>query len=144
MADKKKPGQNRNASGNAPAACPCGGPSYAACCGRFIDAGALPSTAPKLMRSRYTAYVLQKEPYLRKTWCASHRPTGPLFEPPLPQWLGLTIVGDTQDGDTATVEFIARYKTNGRAQKLHEVSRFLREHNDDGLAAWCYLDGQFR
>lgn len=140
MADKRK--QERK--GETSAVCPCGGPAYAACCGRFIDAGALPPTAPELMRSRYTAFVLRNEAYLRKTWCARNRPAGPLFEPPLPQWLGLEIVGDTQDGDAATVEFIARYKINGRAQKLHEVSRFLREHNDAGLAAWSYLDGQFR
>lgn len=140
MPDKKR----SERGGAAMAACPCGGPSYAACCARFIEAGALPPTAPELMRSRYTAFVLQNEPYLRKTWCVRNRPTGPLFEPPHPQWLGLTIVGQSQDGDAATVEFIARYKINGRAHKLHEVSRFLREQNDDGVAAWCYLDGEFR
>ena len=36
----------------------------------------------------------------------------------------------------ATVEFVARYKINGRAHRLHEVSRFVREH---GL--WFYVDG---
>jgi Ser/Thr protein kinase RdoA (MazF antagonist) len=34
------------------------------------------------------------------------------------------------------VEFIARYKSNGRAGRLHEVGRFRRVG-----AGWCYLDG---
>ncbi len=38
----------------------------------------------------------------------------------------------------ATVEFVARYKVNGRAHRLHEVSRFVLE---DGR--WFYLDGSF-
>lgn len=99
------------------------------------------------MRSRYTAYVLANEPYLRKTWCSRTRPPGALLEEPRPQWLGLTVVSSNQEpgeGSHATVEFIARYKINGRAAKLHEVSRFLREPDDDGNLAWCYVDGQFR
>jgi len=38
----------------------------------------------------------------------------------------------------ATVEFVARYKSGGRAGRLHEVSRFVRE---DGK--WFYVDGEF-
>lgn len=125
------------------AGCPCGGASYATCCGRFIDGNALPSTARELMRSRYTAYVLRNDIYVRKTWCGHTRPSGALFEEPLPQWLGLNVLADTQDGDSATVEFVARYKVNGRAHKLHEVSRFTRERNGEGNMAWCYVDGQF-
>ncbi len=37
----------------------------------------------------------------------------------------------------ATVEFVARYKLNGRAFKLHETSRFERV---DGR--WLYVDGE--
>ena len=43
-----------------------------------------------------------------------------------------------QDADHATVEFVARSKLAGRAHRLHETSRFLRE---DGH--WYYLDGAF-
>jgi SEC-C motif-containing protein len=43
-------------------------------------------------------------------------------------------------GDTATVEFVARFKVGGQpAVRLHEVSRFVRE---DGR--WFYVDGTFR
>ncbi|MBP6053850.1 MAG: hypothetical protein KA739_18540 [Pseudomonadales bacterium] len=43
-----------------------------------------------------------------------------------------------ETGDTATVEFVARYKVGGKAHRLHEVSRFIRE---DGR--WYYVDGEF-
>ena len=54
--------------------CPCGGPEYERCCGRYIDNGEIPETAEQLMRSRYSAYVLHKEPYLKSTWHPSTRP----------------------------------------------------------------------
>ncbi len=40
-------------------------------------------------------------------------------------------------GDAGVVEFVAHHKVNGRAGKLHEVSRFVRE---DG--PWRYVDGE--
>ena len=41
------------------APCPCGGGSYGACCGPFLDDAEAPSTAERLMRSRYTAFALR-------------------------------------------------------------------------------------
>jgi len=41
--------------------------------------------------------------------------------------------------DAATVEFVARSKLGGRAQRLHEVSRFVREGG-----RWYYVDGELR
>ena len=41
-----------------------------------------------------------------------------------------------QDATHATVEFVARYKLNGRAFTLHETSRFEKI---DGR--WVYVDG---
>ena len=56
---------------------------------------------------------------------------------PAPKWIGLQIrVQETLDADHATVEFVARYRVGGRAQRLHETSRFVREN---GL--WFYVDG---
>ena len=43
---------------------------------------------------------------------------------------------EQQDAEHASVEFVARSKLGGRAQRLHETSRFVRE---DGR--WFYLDG---
>jgi SEC-C motif-containing protein len=42
------------------------------------------------------------------------------------------------DPDHASVEFVARYKVKGRAHRLHEVSRFVREGG-----RWFYVDGSF-
>ncbi|QLQ02673.1 MAG: SEC-C domain-containing protein [Thiobacillus sp.] len=122
-------------------ACPCGsGRPLADCCGRF-HVGERAPDAESLMRSRYSAYVLGLEDYLRATW---HPATCPvalgLDAVPRPQWLGLTVKAHTPLDEThATVEFVARYKLNGRAFKLHETSRFERV---DGR--WLYVDGEIR
>lgn len=119
--------------------CPCGGAVYEQCCGRFIDKGALPQTAVELMRSRYTAYTLRDEAYLQATWYERSRPDTKLAaEDDGLKWIGLDVRQHQQTGDEATVEFVARYKIGGRAERLHEVSRFIRE---DGR--WFYVDGSF-
>ena len=86
------------------------------------------------MRSRYTAYTLELTGYLLSTWHPSTRPA--TLDLQKTRWLGLTIREHTTGGDTATVDFIARYKVHGKAHRLHERSRFLRE---DGR--WYYVDG---
>jgi SEC-C motif-containing protein len=123
-----------------PAACPCGSAkSYAACCGRWHEGPqALQApTAQDLMRSRYSAFVLDKLPYLLDTWHPSTRPASLDPNPPGLKWLGLAIKqARTQDTDHATVEFVARSRLAGRASRLHEVSRFVRESG-----RWYYVDG---
>ena len=67
----------------------------------------------------------------------STRPSGLGFEPPKPRWLGLEIRAVTQrDERHAGVEFVARFKIGGRAQRLQESSRFVLENG-----SWMYLDG---
>jgi SEC-C motif-containing protein len=127
-------------SGAGAALCPCGSQRrYADCCTPCHE-GSAASTAEALMRSRYSAYVLALEPYLLATWHASTRPAQfDLAADDKAQWLGLEIRRHESTGDnSAIVEFVARYKTGGRAHRLHEVSRFLRE---DGR--WYYVDGEF-
>lgn len=121
------------------AACPCGSArALADCCGRY-HAGLPAPDAESLMRSRYSAYVLGLEAYLRATWHPDTRPAAlDLNETPRPQWLGLTVKAHVPlDATRATVAFVARYKLNGRAFKLHETSRF---ENLDGR--WLYVDGE--
>jgi SEC-C motif-containing protein len=89
------------------------------------------------MRSRYSAYVLQLANYVQATWHASTRPAEMSFDDEPTKWLGLDVRAHSQQDDSATVEFIARYKVNGRALRLHEISRFVRE---DGC--WYYVDGE--
>ena len=124
---------------NAPAPCPCGHPTtYAACCGRWHD-GPLQGLAPDaaaLMRSRYSAFVLERADYLLATWHPSTRPARLEFEPGL-RWLGLSVQQFVQqDEDHATVRFVARSKLGGRASRLVETSRFVRE-----AGRWWYVDG---
>lgn len=119
-------------------ACPCGLPAeYADCCGRH-HAGEPAPDAERLMRSRYAAYVLGNEDYLLATWAQRTRPAAlDLDAEPKPKWLGLDVKRHAQlDDDHAVVEFIARYKVGGRAQRMHETSRFLREGG-----RWYYEDG---
>ena len=123
----------------APHACPCGSAKpYAECCGRWHD-GPLHLQAPDaqtLMRSRYSAFVLERADYLLATWHPSTRPSRLDFEPGL-RWLGLTVQQhQRQDEDHATVRFVARSKWGGRATRLTETSRFVREHG-----RWLYVDG---
>lgn len=144
--------------------CPCGGPSFATCCGPFIAGETLPPTAEALMRSRYTAYTQRNEAYLRATWHPRTRPHDAIVDPDENlRWLGLEIKSALRlrqrkaelpdDPDSApasepnrdSVEFVARFKVGGRAQRLHETSRFLREPDPDlgGRPRWFYLDGTF-
>ncbi|NWG73991.1 MAG: SEC-C domain-containing protein [Rubrivivax sp.] len=124
-------------------ACPCGSAlPYAECCGRWHD-GPLHLQAPTaeaLMRSRYSATVLGRLDYLLATWHPSTRP--PQLEP-LPgalRWLGLEVRRHAmQDDEHATVEFVARNRLAGRATRLHETSRFVREGG-----RWFYVDGDLR
>ena len=121
-------------------ACPCGsGKDYAQCCGPFHNGQGAP-TAESLMRSRYSAYVLQLEAYLMDTWHAGTRPPSlELDQDSMTRWLGLEIRRHERSGpESATVEFVARYKIAGRAFRLHETSHFIRE---DGR--WYYVDGAF-
>lgn len=125
---------------NQPATCPCGSNKpYADCCARYVEGDEPAPTAEALMRSRYTAYTLLREDYVLATWHASTRPTSlGLAEDEPTKWLGLEVKRhEQQDADNALVEFVARYKVNGRAHRLHEVSRFVREEGQ-----WFYVDGK--
>ena len=111
---------------------------FARCCGLYLsDFDRRPAPdAHALMRSRYCAFVLQDGPYLLATWHASQRPGSLDFEPGV-KWLGLEVrAHEVLDADHAVVEFVARSRHGGRAQRLHERSRFLR-----GDGRWFYFDG---
>ncbi|WP_188694003.1 YchJ family protein [Silvimonas amylolytica] len=119
--------------------CPCGRlNTYETCCGVF-HAGTPAPTPEDLMRSRYTAYVLQLGPYLLDTWASQTRPPQMDFaEDGGIKWLGLEVKRAYVEGERGVVEFVARYKVAGRAHRMHETSRFTREA--DGR--WYYVDGE--
>lgn len=123
--------------------CPCGrlngrGQALAleACCGRYLDNAAPAPDAESLMRSRYSAFVLERPAYLLSTWHASTRPADLALEPAV-KWLGLAVREHRViDDDHAEVAFVARSRLGGRGQRLEERSRFVRE-----AGRWFYVNG---
>jgi SEC-C motif-containing protein len=89
------------------------------------------------MRSRYEAFVALDRDWLMESWHPSTRPARLDLDPAV-KWLGLGVRARRQvDDDHAEVEFVARYRAGGgRAQRLHERSRFVREGG-----RWLYVDG---
>ena len=89
------------------------------------------------MRSRYSAFVLQREAYLLGTWHTSTRPAHVGFDT-AGKWLGLEVRKALVSIPTdAEVEFIARFKPQGAsAWRLHERSCFVLQ---DGR--WWYVGG---
>lgn len=136
---------SRTGMGVTPQLCPCGKSdkarrplAYADCCSRYVDEfeNTPAPDAESLMRSRYSAFVLGHERYLRASWHVSKRPDEVAPDKDA-KWLGLEVRRHTAiDADHAEVEFVARYRLAGRAVRIHEQSRFVRE---DGR--WYYLDG---
>ena len=119
--------------------CPCGSnKEYAQCCQPYVEQTITAPTAEALMRSRYTAFVLRKTDYLRYSWHPDTCPDDIQLDPKT-RWLGLKIINIIAGGvsdSTGEVEFVARSKIDGRASRLHEISRFTREHG-----RWLYVDG---
>jgi SEC-C motif-containing protein len=109
-----------------------------ACCGPYLDGTARPSTATQCMRSRYAAFVENNVEYLLASWHPMTRPRS-VETSSSTIWLGLTIKqsenGAENDSD-GVVEFVARYRENGKALRLHEVSQFKKESGE-----WFYFDG---
>ena len=126
--------------------CPCarGGINakplrFSACCGQYLE-GDTPPPAPdaeSLMRSRYSAFVLQRESYLLATGHANTRPAQVSFDT-TGKWLGLEVRKSLASSPTeAEVEFVARFKPVGAsAWRLHERSRFVLQ-----AGRWWYVDG---
>jgi SEC-C motif domain protein len=120
------------------ARCPCGNASYAQCCGRLHRSAEMSQAARSaideetspvaLMRSRYSAYVLNLVNYLRHSW---HPDTCPAELKPdhETRWLGLEILDKSTaaDGQTASVRFSARFReSGGQTHRLQERSVFVR------------------
>ena len=125
--------------------CPCGRQgSLALCCLPFITGSQRAPTAEALMRSRYSAHVIQAIDYLWRTWSPSERNRSSPAEIRVwaasCEWLGLHILS-TQRGQAednwGIVEFIAHYRQQGQLHQHHEKSRF--ERSDQG---WCYINHQ--
>lgn len=123
--------------------CPCNPKTeYHNCCEPYHLGLQYPEQQETLMRSRYSAYALQNIDYLKLTWHSTTCPKD-FGDMDLIKWLGLKINKVSEDlaNEEYFVEFIARYKDshqNGKADKIHELSRFIYEN--DRLV---YIDGEF-
>lgn len=115
------------------------GKAYEICCQPFVEQVSDAPTAETLMRSRYTAFVMKNEAYLRYSWHPDYCPADIRLNENT-RWLGLVIKNTNAGGENDSkgeVEFVARSKFNGKASRLHETSRFTRFEN-----RWVYVDGK--
>jgi SEC-C motif domain protein len=117
-------------------ACPCGlDAAYAECCGALHAGRGQAATAEALMRSRYSAFCVNDQGYLLRTWHPLTRPAR--LEPDgRIRWRRLEVLAAT--GGSAfhtegTVRFRAHFTVRGEEDVLVEHSRFVRH---DGL--WVY------
>ncbi len=120
--------------------CFCGsGISFAHCCELYIKGKEKAPTAESLMRSRYSAYVVQDTDYLWNTTAPKmrkyHSKKAIMEWAKANQWLKLEVLSSTQ----TIVEFKAYYLDNKlRAQVHYEKSTFIKEADN-----WYYLDGEY-
>ena len=124
--------------------CPCGsGKTFEACCGPYLSGAAPVPTAEALMRSRYSAFAMKNVDYLHDTLLPETRHD---FNREHvtdwannSEWTGLEIrsteAGGPDDGE-GVVEFVARFRVQGKDYVHHETSTFKKQ---DGV--WYYVDG---
>jgi SEC-C motif-containing protein len=113
--------------------CPCGsGKYYRNCCADLIEGKGIAQAPEQLMRSRFSAYVLQQTDYLYQTWHPDTRPALSELEDKTVQWQQLQVIA----ADNETVEFLAIGHTEGQPIILHELSSFSHTEGQ-----WFYLDG---
>jgi len=119
--------------------CPCGsGETFEGCCRPALRGTPAP-TAERLMRSRYTAFVVGDDRHLAATWHPGTRPDD-LDLDPAQRWTGLQILDAEAGGEDDTrgvVEFRASWRHGADRGVLHERSRFVRQSG-----RWWYLDGR--
>jgi SEC-C motif domain protein len=125
--------------------CPCGSAiAFADCCKPLIDGERPAETAEALMRSRYTAHATKAFDYIFDTTYPDSRKeddrnSTAAWSKKL-DWQRLEIRSVEHGGaddNAGTVEFVARYRKNGKAFDHHEIAEFVRE---DGR--WYFKDGQ--
>lgn len=126
--------------------CPCGSlKSYANCCHRYHDGSEFAPTAECLMRSRYSAFVLQDIDYIIQT-------TLPALQPLLEvsalkawaeqtQWHHLEIITTAPKIGKrhAQVHFRAYFEESGTQGCHNERSAFVTI-NENGQDRWYFLD----
>lgn len=123
--------------------CPCGSAQeYSVCCQPYLAGEQLAPDPSRLMRSRYTAFVLHKAEYLIQTWhpsCGAQAFRQQIEDGfTATHWLGLTLFEHAygENGNEGFVSFVARFSEQGKNGAIIERSRFLKENGQ-----WYYIDG---
>ncbi len=128
-----------------PAQCPCGSAApYEMCCGMYHNNPGTAPTAEALMRSRYSAFALNKFDYIAATQKLDSDPeqTTDAIEDSngTTKWTKLTIT-EVQDGGekdkTGLVAFSAHFKEGKNTGKLTERSLFKKDKG-----TWYYIAGE--
>jgi SEC-C motif-containing protein len=112
------------------------GATYGECCAPYHRGEAFAPTAERLMRSRYSAFVVRDTDYLLATWHASTRPDTLTLDADQ-RFYRLDVEGASGGGlleSTGTVDFVAHSVTAGVAEQQQENSRFVKE-----AGRWFYL-----
>lgn len=125
--------------------CPCGsGDPYGECCEPVITGAKSAETAEKLMRARYSSYVLAEMDFLFESTHPEHRKgydhNGTREWAESAEWLGLEIVETAKgvEGDSVgDVEFIARFRDKAGEHEHHELARFKKKEG-----AWLFAEGK--
>jgi len=114
--------------------------AYASCCQPFHQGDQVANSCEQLMRSRYSAFCLQRGDYLFSTYHPDYREDltiEQLSEKSL-DWKHLEIVKANTGENTGFVEFKAWYLQDDQLFCHHEHSNFVKEQSQ-----WFYCDGTF-
>lgn len=117
--------------------CACGSQrEYSQCCEPIITNKVKAANPEALMRARYTAYVKVEPEFLKNSLAPEVRSDFKESDvrewAKSSEWLGLQIVKASGN----SVEFVAKYKTQGKVLEHHEVSTFRKAGEQ-----WFFLDG---
>ncbi len=128
-------------------ACPChSGRAYSDCCQPLHNGKGLThaDTVESLMRSRFSAFVLERMEYIQRTWHPDTRP-GDVRPDAHVRWAALEVLHAEQQAEQGRVRFSATFfqrnpgglEHAGHWCQLQETSRFVKLGQQ-----WLYLDGQ--
>ena len=124
-------------------ACPCGsGKTFDLCCKPYLAGDAVPETAEQLMRSRYSAFVVEDVPYLKETLWPKYQT---FFNPEETatwaaesHWTGLRVLETWKGGvgdREGRVLFEASYLAAGQLRTHRELSQFRKR-----AGKWFYVE----
>lgn len=124
--------------------CPCNsGQAFDACCGALLKGGTA-MTPEALMRARFTAFVTGDIAFLERTMAGEAMADfdRPAVESAMKGVEGLgveirALSGGGAEEAEGMVEYVARFKSQGKPVAHHERAVFKRENG-----AWLYVDGE--